>query len=258
METSSPQEETSRSSEMTDEDKKLSEIVLIAQLDGFMNCMGHFESWVLADKAVQSPESNLKAMCAHPNFVSSGHERNPNHATKSRIYLFRKVEGLLCKIKKSPDESGRIGPAGPKEKPPGREAGPDWNSLGLNGPSLQRKRNGPRPVSRRVAEIGGSGGDEAGGGGSRPWTPRRRPEWTREITLGTADVSPWSIGTLPALNQSESGELSRFSSDDFGRFGGNRDLGLPGPVGIAGSRRALPGPARPARLARPARIFFFF
>ncbi|PKI75688.1 hypothetical protein CRG98_003948 [Punica granatum] len=38
-----------------------------------------------------------------------------------------------------------------------------------------------------------------------PWTPRRRPEWTREIALGTAGASLWSIGTSPALNQWESG-----------------------------------------------------
>ncbi|PKI55637.1 hypothetical protein CRG98_023948 [Punica granatum] len=142
-------------------------------------------------------------------------ERNPNHANKSRIYLVRKVEGLLCKIKKIAGRIGsnRIGLAGPKEKPPGREARPDWSSLGLNGPSPQRKRNGPRPVSRRAAGIGGSGGDEAGGGSSRPWTPRRQPEWTREIALGAADASPWSIRTSLALNQSESGEFSRFSGD---------------------------------------------
>ncbi|OWM79957.1 hypothetical protein CDL15_Pgr006261 [Punica granatum] len=35
-----------------------------------------------------------------------------------------------------------------------KSAGPDWGTLGLNGPSLQRKRNGPRPVSRRAAGIG--------------------------------------------------------------------------------------------------------
>ncbi|PKI30819.1 hypothetical protein CRG98_048790, partial [Punica granatum] len=69
--------------------------------------------------------------------------------------------------------------------------------LGLNGLDLRRKGNGPRPVSRRAAGIGGSGGDEAGGGGSRPWTPRQQPEWTREIALGAVDVSPWSIGTSP-------------------------------------------------------------
>ncbi|PKI55631.1 hypothetical protein CRG98_023942 [Punica granatum] len=99
------------------------------------------------------------------------------------------------------------------DESPGSRAGPDWSALGLNGPSLQRKRNGPRPVSQRAAGIGGSGGDEAGGDGSRPWTPRRRTEWTREIALGAAAASPWSIGTSPALNQSESGELSRFSGD---------------------------------------------
>ncbi|PKI38215.1 hypothetical protein CRG98_041401, partial [Punica granatum] len=54
------------------------------------------------------------------------------------------------------------------EKLPGREAGPDWSALGLNGPSLQRKRNGPRPVSRIVAGIGGQRRREAGAGGSRP------------------------------------------------------------------------------------------
>ncbi|PKI45791.1 hypothetical protein CRG98_033798 [Punica granatum] len=81
--------------------------------------------------------------------------------------------------------------------------GSDWPSRRRNrpeekldrsvGPSLQRKRNGPRPVSRRAAEIGGSGGDEVGGGGSRPWTPRRRHERARVTVLDTADASSWSI-----------------------------------------------------------------
>ncbi|PKI73748.1 hypothetical protein CRG98_005852 [Punica granatum] len=44
--------------------------------------------------------------------------------------------------------------------------------LGLNGPNLRRKRNGPRPVNRRAIGISGNGGDGAVGGGSRPWTPR--------------------------------------------------------------------------------------
>ncbi|PKI54934.1 hypothetical protein CRG98_024667 [Punica granatum] len=54
-----------------------------------------------------------------------------------------------------------------------------WAWLGL-GWACEKKRIVPRPISQRAAGIGGSGGDEAGGGGSRPWTPRRRPEWTRE------------------------------------------------------------------------------
>ncbi|PKI48117.1 hypothetical protein CRG98_031479 [Punica granatum] len=120
---------------------------------------------------------------------------SPNHATKSRIYLVRKVEGLLCKkyiyIYRRTNRvgSGRVGLAG-RRKPPGREAGPDWRELGLNGPSLQRKGNGPRPVSRRAAGIEGAAATRLVGGGSRPWTPRRRPEWTREIAMGAADASP--------------------------------------------------------------------
>ncbi|OWM63354.1 hypothetical protein CDL15_Pgr022099 [Punica granatum] len=59
--------------------------------------------------------------------------------------------------------SDRIGLPARKRKPPGREAGPDWSVLGLNG---------PRPVNRRAVGIAGIGGDEAAGGGSRPWTSR--------------------------------------------------------------------------------------
>ncbi|PKI53743.1 hypothetical protein CRG98_025873 [Punica granatum] len=92
--------------------------------------------------------------------------------------------------------------ARPKEKPPGRAAGPDW-SVGPIGPNFwagpTRQGNGPRPVSQRAAGIGGSGGDEATGGGSRPWTSRRRPEWMWEMALGTAWASPWSIGASPAF-----------------------------------------------------------
>ncbi|PKI76182.1 hypothetical protein CRG98_003409 [Punica granatum] len=116
--------------------------------------------------------------------------------------------------------SDRTGP--PEGETARKNAGPDWGSwawLGL-GWACEKKRTWPRPVSRRAAGIGGSGGDEAGGGGSRPWTPRPRPEWAREIALGAVDASPWSIGTSPALNQSESGELSWFSGDgsEFNRF----------------------------------------
>ncbi|PKH93971.1 hypothetical protein CRG98_049790, partial [Punica granatum] len=93
------------------------------------------------------------------------------------------------------------------EKLPGSALGrtgevrPGWAWVG----PAKKEQTGPRPVSQRAAGIGGSGGDEVGGGGSRPWTSRRRPEWTREIALGAAYASPWSIGTSPALNQSESG-----------------------------------------------------
>ncbi|OWM85538.1 hypothetical protein CDL15_Pgr020665 [Punica granatum] len=93
--------------------------------------------------------------------------------------------------------SDRIGPDRPKEKPPGREAGPDWSALGLNGPSLQRKRNGPRPVSRIVAGIGGQRRREAGGDDSRLWTPRRRHERVREIALGAAWATRCLVWTSP-------------------------------------------------------------
>ncbi|PKI68494.1 hypothetical protein CRG98_011132 [Punica granatum] len=66
-------------------------------------------------------------------------EKSPNHATKSIIYLVRKVEGLLCKNKKKfAEQSGRIGSvrtARPKEEPPGRAAGPD-QSVGPNRPNF--------------------------------------------------------------------------------------------------------------------------
>ncbi|PKI30932.1 hypothetical protein CRG98_048677, partial [Punica granatum] len=65
----------------------------------------------------------------------------------------------------------RIGLACPKEKPPGREAGSDWSVLGLFGPNLRRRRNGPRPVNLWSVGMVGNGGDEAASGGSRLWTP---------------------------------------------------------------------------------------
>ncbi|PKI31267.1 hypothetical protein CRG98_048342, partial [Punica granatum] len=117
-------------------------------------------------------------------------ERNPYHATKSRIYLVRKVEGLLCKNKKkSPDESGLIGSdrtAQRRNRPEERWA--VLGKLGLVGLGLglRKKRTRPRPVSRRQPGLGGSGGD----GGSRPWTPRRRPEWVREMALDTTGTPP--------------------------------------------------------------------
>ncbi|PKI70224.1 hypothetical protein CRG98_009416 [Punica granatum] len=124
-------------------------------------------------------------------------------------------------------EGRRIGLARSKEKPPGRALGRTGhvgpNRLGLG---LRRKRNGPRPVSRRAVGIARNGGDDAAGGGSRPWTPRRRHERVREIALGAADASLWLIGTSPALNQSESG----------GKVAGRRVMGswstLPGLPGI--------------------------
>ncbi|PKI60846.1 hypothetical protein CRG98_018754, partial [Punica granatum] len=107
--------------------------------------------------------------------------------------------------------SNRI--ARPKEKPPGRALGRTGhvgpNGLGLG---LRRKRNGPRPVSRRSGSEE-DGGDGAAGGGSRPWTPLRLHERAWEMALDTADASPWSIGTSPALNQLESGENLRFSDE---------------------------------------------
>ncbi|PKI37887.1 hypothetical protein CRG98_041720 [Punica granatum] len=167
--------------------------------------------------------------------------------------------------RKSPDESGRIGSdrtARRRNRPEERWAG--WGKLGLAGLGLgPRKKNelGRGPLAEGRPGSGGGGGDEAGGGGSHPWTPRRRPEWTPVTILDTADASPWSIGTSPALNQSESGELSRFPREgfpksidlliDFGRFGGNRenrDFGGSWAGGVAGHQRALPGPAWPARI----------
>ncbi|OWM62553.1 hypothetical protein CDL15_Pgr000063 [Punica granatum] len=73
MKTSTRQGQKCRSSE-TDGDKKLPEtgelleelidqfIILIAELDSLMNYMGHLESRVLDDKAIQSFESGLKNM----------------------------------------------------------------------------------------------------------------------------------------------------------------------------------------------------
>ncbi|PKI58173.1 hypothetical protein CRG98_021431 [Punica granatum] len=109
----------------------------------------------------------------------------------------------------------RIGPDRPKEKPPKRtlgrtgEVGPGWAWAG----TAKKNELGRGPLAEGRPGSGGSGDNEDGGGGSRPWMPLRRPEWTREIALGAADASPWSIGTSPALNQSESGELSWFSGD---------------------------------------------
>ncbi|PKI51300.1 hypothetical protein CRG98_028304 [Punica granatum] len=94
--------------------------------------------------------------------------------------------------------------AGPKEKPPRRETGPDWSALGLNGPSLQRKRNGPRPVSRIVAGIGGQRRREPGGGDSRLWTPRRRHERMREIALSAAWATRCLVWTSPSKRRTRS------------------------------------------------------
>ncbi|PKI61166.1 hypothetical protein CRG98_018486 [Punica granatum] len=76
---------------------------------------------------------------------------------------------------------------------------------GLGWACEKKNELGRGPLAKGRPGSGGSGGDEAGACGSRPWTPRRRPEWTRDIALGAAGASPWSIGTSPALNQSESG-----------------------------------------------------
>ncbi|PKI48677.1 hypothetical protein CRG98_030928 [Punica granatum] len=72
-----------------------------------------------------------------------------------------------------------IGSAARRRKRPGRVAGPNWSVLGLFGPNLRRRRNGPRPVNRRSVEMAGNGGDEAAGGGSGLWTPRFRPVWRK-------------------------------------------------------------------------------
>ncbi|PKI69560.1 hypothetical protein CRG98_010043 [Punica granatum] len=50
---------------------------------------------------------------------------------------------------------------------------------------------GRGPLAEGRPGSGGSGGDEAGGGGSHPWTPRRRHERARVTVLDTADASPW-------------------------------------------------------------------
>ncbi|PKI65044.1 hypothetical protein CRG98_014513 [Punica granatum] len=42
-----------------------------------------------------------------------------------------------------------------------------------SGLDLRSKGDGPRPASRRAVGIAGNGGDNAAGGGSRPWMPRK-------------------------------------------------------------------------------------
>ncbi|PKI33234.1 hypothetical protein CRG98_046375 [Punica granatum] len=97
---------------------------------------------------------------------------SPNHATKSRIYLIRKVEGLLCKKKiRRTIGSDRIG----SERPPGRDAGLDW-ALGLYGPSFRagpaKNELGRGPLAKGSRDRAVSGGHGTAGGGSRPWTSR--------------------------------------------------------------------------------------
>ncbi|PKI35636.1 hypothetical protein CRG98_043963 [Punica granatum] len=87
--------------------------------------------------------------------------------------------------------------------------GRGWQ-IGPTGPSLQRKRNGPRSVSRIVAGIGGQRRHEAGGGDSRLWTPRRRHERVREIALGAA----WPRGVWFGLHRGRNGR-NRGSFRDF-------------------------------------------
>ncbi|OWM73882.1 hypothetical protein CDL15_Pgr018942 [Punica granatum] len=71
-----------------------------------------------------------------------------------------------------------------------------------SGLDLRSKRNGSRLVSQRAAGIGGSGGDEAAGGGSRPWTPRRWYEKAREMASGTA----WAAGVRFGLRRGRNGQ----------------------------------------------------
>ncbi|PKI72992.1 hypothetical protein CRG98_006595 [Punica granatum] len=114
------------------------------------------------------------------------------------------------------------------------------------GLDLRSKGNGPRPIRQRAVGIGGSGGDEAAGCGSRPWTPRRRHERAREMALGTAWAARCPIWTSPGSKRLESRGKVAFS--DFDRFW--RKLrksaiwGVPGRWGsrAAGERcPALPG-----------------
>ncbi|OWM85771.1 hypothetical protein CDL15_Pgr023704 [Punica granatum] len=74
-------------------------------------------------------------------------------------------------------KSGRVGSdrTGPPEEETARKsAGPDWvrwaERTGRVGPA--KKELGRGPLTERAAGIGGSGGDGAAGGGSRPRTTR--------------------------------------------------------------------------------------
>ncbi|OWM78142.1 hypothetical protein CDL15_Pgr014961 [Punica granatum] len=140
---------------------------------------------------------------------------SPSHATKSRIYLVRKVEGLLCKIKKIAEQSGRIGLARPKEKPPGRDAGSNWSV----GPSFwagsAKQELGRCPLTERWSRSEEDGGDGAAGGGFLPWKSRRRHERAREMALDTADASPRSIWASPELKRLGSGRILGFSGEGF-------------------------------------------
>ncbi|PKI75077.1 hypothetical protein CRG98_004551 [Punica granatum] len=129
-----------------------------------------------------------------------------------------------------------IGLARPKEKPPGRDAGPNW-SVGPNGPSFwagpAKQELGRGPLTERRLGSEEDGGDGVAGGGSRPWTPQRRHERAREMALDTVDALP------------------RFRPI-WRKIVEIRDIGDPGP---AGSRAA--GERCPALLGLPESNFFF-
>ncbi|OWM64204.1 hypothetical protein CDL15_Pgr018775 [Punica granatum] len=83
-----------------------------------------------------------------------------------------------------------------------------------SGLDLRDKEMGRGPLARSGPNQG-SGGGEAVGGGSRPWTPRRRHERAREMALGIAWTTRCPIWTLPVSKRPESRGKVAFSGEGF-------------------------------------------